>query len=368
VKIWVALALVLVLGVPTAAAPEGRSPRWATLAVAQAAEMRPGAFNPGWLETAWSAYKARFIVDGRVIDDINRITHSEGQGYAMLIAARAQDQHGFEQIWRWTRRELMVRPDGLVAWKWDDAAPAKVADFNNATDGDLLIAWALIEGGERWHSADYIDAARRILSAVGRKAVIRSPTGLLLLPGVDGFTGAQQPDAPVVNLSYWVFPAFERFRGLAPEIDWSDLQATGLRLVRTGRFGPMRLPADWTALASGTPLPAKNFPARFGYNAVRIPLYLAWAKLNQPANLRAFAGLWNASLDIGPFEIDLNSGSALETMGEVGFKAISALVGCALEQRPIPPSLRNVEATSYYATTLHILSLVAVQERYPECL
>jgi endoglucanase len=190
----------------------------------------------------------------------------------------------------------------------------------------------------------------------------------LILPATDGFTEPQQPDGPVINLSYWVFPAFEKLKGLAPEIDWADVQATGLRLLRSGRFGPMRLPADWTALGSGAPQPARNFPARFAYNAVRIPLYLAWAKLNQPANLRPFMGLWNASLDLGPFEIDLTSGSALDTMGGSGFKAISALVGCAMERKPIPPSLRTVEISSYYATTLHILSLIAVQERYPECL
>ena len=81
------------------------------------------------------------------------------------------------------------------------------------------------------------------------------------------------------------------------------------------------------------------------------------------ARLRLHVGI-----DLGPFEIDLTSGSALDTMGGSGFKAISALVGCAMERKPIPPSLRRVEISSYYATTLHILSLIAVQERYPECL
>jgi endoglucanase len=189
-----------------------------------------------------------------------------------------------------------------------------------------------------------------------------------MLPAVDGFQEGPQPDGPVINLSYWVFPAFERLKGLSPEFPWADVQATGLRLLHSARFGPMRLPADWTALGSGAPQPAKNFPARFGYNAVRIPLYLAWAKLNQPAHLRPFAGLWNESLNLGPFEIDLATGSALETLGGAGFKAISAVVGCALDRRRIPPSLQTVEISAYYPTTLHILSLLAIQERYPECL
>jgi endoglucanase len=337
-------------------------------AVVAAEQAQLDAPVPRWLETAWAAYKAKFVVDGRVVDNVNRITHSEGQGYAMLIAARAGDQAGFEQIWRWTKKELFIRPDGLASWKWEENATPKVTDPNNATDGDLLIAWALVEAGERWQSAEHVDAARRILSAVGKKAVLKGPTGTVLLPGVEGFKEGQQPDGPVVNLSYWVFPAFDRLKGLSPEIDWADVQATGLRLLRSGRFGPMRLPADWTALGSGTPQLAKSFPPRFSYNAVRIPLYLAWAKLNQPTNLRPYAGLWNESLNIGPFEIDLTTGSALETFGGSGFKAISALVGCALDRRKLPPSLKTVEVASYYSTTLHILSLIAMQERYPECL
>ncbi len=360
------LSAMLLAGAAAAAAPDEKPLRPSPILAAESREVDAPVAR--WLETAWAAYKARFVVDGRVIDNVNGISHSEGQGYAMLIAARAADPAGFEAIWRWTKRELLIRPDGLAAWKWEPGANPKVTDQNNATDGDILIAWALVEAGERWQSAEYVDAARRILSAVGRKAVIRSPLGLMILPAVDGFQEPQQPDGPVVNLSYWVFPAFERLKGLAPEIDWAEIQAAGLRLVRTARFGPMRLPAEWTSLGTGAPQAAKNFPARFGYNAVRIPLYLAWAKLNHPTNLRPYAGLWNAGLDIGPFEIDLATGSALSTMGGSGFKAVSALVGCAMERRALPPSLKNVELSSYYATTLHILALMAVQERYPECL
>jgi endoglucanase len=323
---------------------------------------------PRWLETAWVGYRTKFIVDGRVVDNVNRITHSEGQGYAMLIAVRASDQAGFETIWRWTRRELFVRPDGLASWKWEETASPRITDANNATDGDLLIAWALIEAGERWQSAEHVDAARKILSAIGRRTVLQHEQGLLLLPAADGFREQEQPDGPVVNLSYWVFPGFERLKGLSPEIDWREIEATGFRLLRSARFGPMRLPADWTSLGAGAPQPAKNFPARFSYNAIRIPLYLAWAKTNQPGILRPFVGLWNESLDVGPFEIDLTTGSAMETFGGSGFKAISALVACAVDRRPLPASLRSVQIGNYYPTTLHILSLIAMQERYPECL
>ena len=49
----------------------------------------------------------------------------------------------FETIFTFTRVELLIRDDGLAAWRWDPAATPRVTDINNATDGDILIAYAL---------------------------------------------------------------------------------------------------------------------------------------------------------------------------------------------------------------------------------
>jgi endo-1,4-beta-D-glucanase Y len=322
-----------------------------------------------WLDTAWSAYKKRFVRAGRVIDDVNRISHSEGQGYAMLIAVKAGDRAGFDQIWQWTKRELYIDASGLAAWKWDERSVPNVTDKNNASDGDILIAWALIEAGETWQGADYKEAARGIVAALGRaNTTSTSSVGRTLIPGRIGFSPDDHPDGQVLNLSYWVFPAFERFMTLEPETDWTAIQETGLKLLRESRFGPLRLPADWIAVGSSPPSPAKAFPTKFSYNAIRIPLYLVWAKIAQPDLLRPFVGLWNERLDLGPFEVDLSSGSALQTFGGAGFKAVVASVKCALHREKLHPSLRKVEPDTYYSTTLHILSLIALQERYPECL
>lgn len=321
-----------------------------------------------WLETAWSAYKKRFVRGGRVVDDVNRISHSEGQGYAMLIAVRAGDRAAFDEIWQWTKRELYIDASGLAAWKWDERSAPKVTDRNNASDGDILIAWALAEASDRWGTLEHREAARDIVRAIGQGNVVSTPAGPALLPGRVGFSPEDHADGQVLNLSYWVFPAFERLKRLDPTVDWTALQATGLKLLREGRFGPLRLPADWIAIGSGPPAPAKAFPPRFSYNAIRIPLYLVWAKLTAPELLRPFAGLWNDDLNLGPFEVELSSGSALQTFGGNGFKAVVAAAKCALHQEKLHPSLRRIEADTYYSTTLHILSLIALQERYPECL
>ena len=69
----------------------------------------------------WKQYKNRFLMsNGRILDTNNgNISHSEGQGTAMLFAVTNNDRRSFEQIWRWTVEHLQIRGDALFAWKWN---------------------------------------------------------------------------------------------------------------------------------------------------------------------------------------------------------------------------------------------------------
>ena len=58
--------------------------------------------------------------DGRVTRrDEGGDTVSEGQAYAMLVAAALNDQQHFTRVWVWTKRNL-AREDGRLAWRWKD--------------------------------------------------------------------------------------------------------------------------------------------------------------------------------------------------------------------------------------------------------
>ena len=139
------------------------------------------------LADGWRQYKERFVTsDGRVVDNANGgISHSEGQGYAMLIAERLNDRPTFEAIWRWTQGNLFVRGDGLAAWQWSPQSP-HVTDHNNATDGDLFMAWALTEASDKWHVPEYRKSARQIVEALAAKVVNIQPFRSDSAPGRDG--------------------------------------------------------------------------------------------------------------------------------------------------------------------------------------
>jgi len=119
----------------------------------------------------WPSYKAAFMSpDGRIIDTGNHhVSHSEGQGYGMLFAVNADDQANFAKIWQWTREHLQVRDDALLAWRYQPGSG--VTDINNASDGDILVAWALLQAGERWQKSHYIDASQQILQDIRHKLI-----------------------------------------------------------------------------------------------------------------------------------------------------------------------------------------------------
>jgi endoglucanase len=233
-----------------------------------------------------------------------------------------------------------------------------VADHNNATDGDLLLAWALAEAGDRWHVSEYRKSARQIVEALAANVVISSRFGPILLPASTGFAAKDQPDAPVVNLSYWIFPAFKHLRAVSDAIDWDALTATGKTLIELSRFGPRRLPGDWISLAAAQPAPAHSFPAVFGYDAVRIPFYLAWGQPGDRDLLKVFL-----PLDLSV--IDVKTASPGQKLSDPDYAAIASLVECVGSRTPA--QWKPLHGEFYYPAALYLLALVAADEVSEAC-
>jgi endoglucanase len=315
----------------------------------------------------WHAFKARFISPaGRVIDNANKnISHSEGQGYGMLLAVAADDRATFDLLWDWSRSQL-GREDGLFAWKWDPNSTPHVTDSNNASDGDILIAWALAEAGEYWPGGGYTAASATIARAISKSLVIDSDFGVIVIPGSKGFDGHDRRDAPVVNLSYWVFPALARLQRITPEGPWSALTKSGITVMAATRFGPSGLPSDWISL-NGAPRPADGFAPTFGYDAIRIPLYMLWAGLGDKTRLSAYARAWREQAP-PPRRINVETGEVVEPMADKGYLSIAALVRCATSGVKLPTELTGPDIDFYYPTTLRALTLIAIRQRFPECL
>ena len=317
------------------------------------------------LEAAeWQAFCTRFLEpDGRVVDGGNGgISHSEGQGWGLLCAERAHDRDAFDRMWGWTRRTLARRGDALSSWRWrPEGAGGLVDDPNNATDGDLMIAWALLRAAQRWPDGDYGGQGVAIARDILRLLVRQVGEETVLLPGASGF---EQRDHVVLNPSYYAFPAMRALAQAVPDPIWLRLAADGLSMLRRARFGRWGLPPDWVALprAGGRPAPAPGWPARFSYDAVRVPLYLAWAGLGREPAVASAVRFWldpqHARL---PAWADLSSDSVSPYAASPGIRAIvlvaTARQGGMATPFPILPTVD--EARDYYSAVLTLLARLA---------
>ena len=146
-------------------------------------------FSNGQEGLSWQTYKNKYVPSGSYVIDPyngNRVT-SESQGYGMILSVLYNDKATFDNIWQWTKENLQ-RKDNLFYWFWN----GEVKDKNNATDGDFLIAYALMKAYEKWKDKTYKLEGEKILNSLKNLVVIVKDNNLkdsyLILPATYGFS------------------------------------------------------------------------------------------------------------------------------------------------------------------------------------
>ncbi len=319
----------------------------------------PARAAPPGPAAAWHLFRARFMTaEGRVVDTGNGgVSHSEGQGWALLAALCAEDRDGFERLLDWTLRHLRRPQDRLFAWRHVPGAPATAGDRNNASDGDLFIAASLLLAGRRWRHPAFAEAGTAVAEDILRLLLRRVAGRTVLLPGLVGFEDA---GSVTLNPSYYAFPAIRLLARAVPDPAWLRLAADGVALLRGARFGRWGLPPDWLRLwrADGVAGVAPGRPPRFSYDAVRVPLYLGWAGLREEPAARAALGFWNDPAWAArrpPAWTDLATDAVAPFAADGGILALRDWV--AAPGRAALPAAEAAEP--YYAEVLKLLTLVA---------
>ena len=333
--------------------------------------LTPALFPAAARAGLYEDFLSRFSTDdGRIVDFYQgQASHSEGQGYAMLLAASRGDRPAFDRFRAWTQDNLQVRGrDRLLAWKWGRRTPDTwaVIDENNATDGDVLTAMALIKAGEAFGEASYLEAAREIIGDIRRNLVVERGGRLCLLPGYHGF---MEPDGVVLNPSYFLFSGFRMFGRHDDGAFWEKVRSDALALLRLSLGSSLGLPPDWVRFDGNAVEPAPGRPARFGYDAIRVPLYLAWDHgLTAWPELPGYLDLVER-LGYVPRWVDLEPGAASLEPGSGGMHAVLSRAARDLGR---PDQARVLareaerrlasdgEARDYYSWALMLLSSLEV--------
>ncbi|MFN4099625.1 MAG: glycosyl hydrolase family 8 [Pararhodobacter sp.] len=319
----------------------------------------------------WAAWKDAFLQpDGRVVDGLQRnSSHSEGQGYGALLATEFGDQEAFARMIDWTEQHLAIRGDALLAWRYlpDEANP--VPDMNNASDGDLFYAWALVRAATRFNERGLLVRAQQIAAALAERCIIPSRANegeTIFLPAAQGFV---HDDRVIFNPSY-IMPLAMRELAAATgvvEVAQTAQHAEGI-LMRLAENGPV---GDWMQVTRSGIAPAEGFSNDAGYEAMRVPLYLVWSGLKRHPAVTQMMRVYDRTVQPGvpvPTRVDPVSGAVLEASHDPGYRALAALVSCAGAPggagSDMPPFDPN---QPYYPATLQMFAMIAANQVSPEC-
>ncbi|WP_417725622.1 glycosyl hydrolase family 8 [Salipiger sp.] len=322
--------------------------------------LTPAAAGSGTALDAWQQWAERFVTpEGRVVDDgQGGISHSEGQGYGLVLAQAFGDRDRFRRIEDWTREHLAIRQDALMAWKWHP--DHGVEDWHNATDGDLFRAWALLRAARDsgWDDREETLAAIiRDLLALGLASDPRAEGEPLITPGAEAL---RSPERLLVNPSYVMSRALRELGDHAKEprlVRAADHGETLLRDLAAGGFLP-----DWIEITRQGIVAPGAHDFRSGYDALRIPLYLVWSgQAGHPAVAAALRGFDSAATP-GHLAVVLDpSGQVLAESDLPGYRAVRDLAaGSEIRTEP-----GDMARQPYYPATLQMLAMVAQRESSP---
>lgn len=312
----------------------------------------------------WAAYQQAFIAaDGRVRDPLqDSISHSEGQGYGLLLAEMHADRPAFDRIFKWTTDNLQIRRDALLAWSWGRRPNGawNVIDYNNASDGDILVAFALLKAAQRWDHPPYRAAAQRIVQDIRRHLALDVHGYQLIAPAYFGFNSA---GAHSFNTGYLVLPAFEAFARADDPSFWQRVLADSERLLEKSIFSRLRLPADWVALENGQIAVDRARSPFFGYEAIRVPLYLAWHADRQRLEILSDYLQFVESAGYLPRRVNLVDETVAADEAPAGFYAVMGRCAERLGRPALAAGLFQKaaeriarEPEDYFSNTLYLLA------------
>jgi endoglucanase len=314
----------------------------------------------------WRVFKERFLTsEGRIVDTGNGgVSHTEGQGYGMLFAVAYDDRAAFERMWEWTRTRLRRPADNLFSWRWTPEGGGRIDDRNNASDGDLLLTWALLRASRQWKDYAFQKAAAQIVIGLQTRCLVETRLGVQLLPGVEGF---EKPEGTICNPSYYVFPALADLAASFPATKWSAVAGGGRALIEAARFGKWGLPPDWVLIAPNAVEIAGLGEPVFGYNAIRVPLHIAWADPASPL-LKPFADFWGSLPPDAapPATVNLDDNSFGPNPALPGMRVVIRYTQACVAGGPITvaelPMIDHEEP--YYSASLKLLTKLAIHERF----
>lgn len=214
------------------------------------------------------------------------ISLSEGHGYGMLITMEAAkrgwaSEKEFNDLYRYYQNFRISKDNPLMSWRQKFEDDKKVAiESINATDGDLDIAYALIEASKQWpdSQSNYQGAAKKLLAGI--KARNYNTTNKLLTVG-DWATKDSEAYS-LIRPSDIIPSYFDAFASFSGDDFWKTLKISSVNVLETlSKQHKTGLIPDFAWVKNNKVTSAKKDQVagandgNYGANACRIPWRLA---------------------------------------------------------------------------------------------
>ena len=313
---------------------------------------------------AWTDYKSAYYnsSSGYILDSSQNAAHSESTGYGLMFAVASGDRTSFDLTLNWANTNLYNSEKGLYCWRYLIEGSDHTPDKNNATDGDILIAWALIKAAIKWQNQAYLDKAKTLISNI-KTYNIKSYEGYtFLLPGWTGYDHSEEEKYKyvVINPSYYIYGALRDFYLVTQDEIWNTLITDSNRITTAfmENIAPNeKIMPDWFTIEEGGTFNwDPNHTRQSGWDAIRCPMYAYWYSADH-----SWVKLWKDwyatkgnTLSSIPAGIDIVSSGIADAMysNYTGFKAVFNLVANDSAEA-------KVSKSSYYLDSLEFMCWLA---------
>jgi hypothetical protein len=226
-----------------------------------------------------------------VVDPFRLGTTSEGQASALLRAVYMDDRTTFDRLWMWTKANLQIPEDGLLASRWNTEQDGTVTlEWQTDTGADQQVALALLFARQRWDDSAYEQEALPLLRGIwdretvilgGRRVVVAGDWARGDVPGGVLY--------PVISPSYFAPYAYRIFAVADPARPWMELVDSSYDVLaelqanpRTG--GHAGAVPDWATLdhyrrAIGPTTPPGLSVGHYSTDAAKVPSWFSLDRL-----------------------------------------------------------------------------------------
>ena len=232
-------------------------------------------------------YKRNIIQsNGRVVDWQNKgVTHTEGIGYSLFFSVYFSDKKTFYKIYRWFRKNLPLNDKGLIPWLWGKLPNGKwgILDSNDATDGNLWIAYSLLLGYEKWHDLELKEFALSLIRNIKKFDIYIKNKCIFLLPAAKYFVNK---NSVIVNPSYYTPFIFRKIYEYDKDPIWLKLAKQSYKLWYFIFLTPYHLYPEWIKVDK-TYCKVTDISGIMAFNAIRIPIWILYSS-NTETNVDVF--------------------------------------------------------------------------------